>query len=62
MCVGKICMMCTCLIIIVIAVGMVFGFGVFNKGFHKIHNELNYQHSPPPSRYSGRPFIAPPPF
>ncbi|KAF5773978.1 hypothetical protein HanRHA438_Chr13g0605661 [Helianthus annuus] len=68
MCCGKICMMCTCLILIVIAIGMLFGFGVFTKAFHKVNNELHYSYSPatqPVAPAAGRPFFtvaAPPPF
>ncbi|XP_071736561.1 uncharacterized protein [Rutidosis leptorrhynchoides] len=68
MCCGKICMMCTCLILVVIAIGILFGFGVFTKAFHKVHNELNYSVSQsyhPVTATAGRPFFvyaAPPPF
>ncbi|MFS7922171.1 hypothetical protein Hanom_Chr03g00245871 [Helianthus anomalus] len=61
MCCGKICMMCACLILVVIAIGMLFGFGVFTKAFHKVHNDVHYSYSPG----TGRPFVgfaAPPPF
>ncbi|KAL8209808.1 hypothetical protein R6Q57_006540 [Mikania cordata] len=63
MCCGKICMMCTCLILVVIAIGMLFGFGVFSRAFHKVNNELHYSYSPSSSG-SGRPFFdfAAPPF
>ncbi|XP_076904979.1 uncharacterized protein LOC143560588 [Bidens hawaiensis] len=54
MCCGRICMLCTCLIVVVIAIGMLFGFGVFSKAFHKVNNELHYSYSSPPT---GRPFI-----
>ncbi|KAI3703762.1 hypothetical protein L1987_73957 [Smallanthus sonchifolius] len=72
MCFGKICMMCTCLILVVITIGMLFGFGVFTKAFHKVNDELHYSYSPssqsdlaPAGTASGRPFFtfaAPPPF
>ncbi|KAK1417979.1 hypothetical protein QVD17_27115 [Tagetes erecta] len=70
MCCGKICMTLTCLIAIIIAIGMLFGFGVFTKAFHKVNHELHYSYSPPSPApapagiASGRPFItfvAPPP-
>ncbi|XP_024960649.1 uncharacterized protein LOC112501197 [Cynara cardunculus var. scolymus] len=61
MCCGKICMMCTCLILVVIAIGMLFGFGVFGKAFHKVNNELHYSYSPSfqpdPDIPAGRPFF-----
>ncbi|KAI3708733.1 hypothetical protein L2E82_38147 [Cichorium intybus] len=71
MCCGKICMMCTCLILVVIAIGMLFGFGVFSKAFHKVSNEIHYSYpssqsdSDPSETRGGRPFFAftaPPPF
>ncbi|KAL7584601.1 uncharacterized protein LOC111888135 [Lactuca sativa] len=71
MCCGKICMMCMCLIAVVIAIGMLFGFGVFSRAFHKVNDEIHYSY-PPSQSYSnptgaaaGRPFFAvaaPPPF
>ena len=37
MCCGtRICMLCTCLILVVIVIGMLFGFGVFKNGLHKL--------------------------
>ncbi|CAN6991657.1 unnamed protein product [Brassica rapa subsp. trilocularis] len=38
MCCGRICMLCTCLVLVVITIGFLFGFGVFKDGFHKIHD------------------------
>ncbi|CAN7075125.1 unnamed protein product [Brassica oleracea var. botrytis] len=38
MCCGRICILCTCLVLVVIAIGFLFGFGVFKDGFHKIHD------------------------
>ncbi|XP_010536773.1 PREDICTED: uncharacterized protein LOC104811691 [Tarenaya hassleriana] len=35
-CGGRTCMLCTCLILVVILIGLLFGFGVFKDGFHKI--------------------------
>nr|GLL17613.1 uncharacterized protein LOC104877630 [Ipomoea trifida]GMC47364.1 Estrogen receptor beta like [Ipomoea batatas]GMC51677.1 Estrogen receptor beta like [Ipomoea batatas]GMC53381.1 Estrogen receptor beta like [Ipomoea batatas] len=40
-CGGKICMLCTCLILVVIVIGMLFGFGVFKNGFHKLKDTLH---------------------
>ncbi|KAK9065499.1 hypothetical protein SSX86_014900 [Deinandra increscens subsp. villosa] len=71
MCFGKICMLITCLILVAITIGMLFGFGVFSKAFHKVNNELHYSYSPssfrsdPAPAGTGRPFFAiaaPPPF
>ncbi|KAI4307806.1 hypothetical protein L6164_030949 [Bauhinia variegata] len=68
MCCGtRMCMLCTCVILVVIAIGLVFGFGVYKHGFHKLKDAVNYCD---PSvngslcgNRSGRPFLgyAPPP-
>ncbi|AET00864.1 hypothetical protein MtrunA17_Chr5g0447181 [Medicago truncatula] len=61
-CPGKVCMLCVCLILVVITIGMLFGFGVFKNGFHKVKDTVHYSES-----YGGggggRPFLgyAPPP-
>ncbi|CAH8348917.1 unnamed protein product [Eruca vesicaria subsp. sativa] len=41
MCCGRICMLCTCLLLVVITIGLLFGFGVFKDGFHKIHDSVH---------------------
>ncbi|XP_011650464.1 uncharacterized protein LOC105434787 [Cucumis sativus] len=41
-CVGKVCMLCTCLILVVVAIGLLFGFGVFKDGFHKIKDKVDF--------------------
>ncbi|XP_050238562.1 uncharacterized protein LOC126688040 [Mercurialis annua] len=62
-CGGKMCMMCTCLILVVIAIGLVFGFGVFKNGFHKLKDSIhvNYPNAPAYSSSGGssggRPFF-----
>ncbi|XP_054820019.1 uncharacterized protein LOC129319012 [Prosopis cineraria] len=67
-CGGRMCMLCTCVILVVILIGLLFGFGVFTHGFHKIKDTLSYCD---PSvagsvcgRASGRPLLgrAPAPF
>ncbi|KAG7595295.1 hypothetical protein ISN45_Aa01g039980 [Arabidopsis thaliana x Arabidopsis arenosa] len=46
MCCGRICMLCTCLALVVIAIGLVFGFGVFRNGFNKIHETIHLDCDP----------------
>ncbi|XP_058208886.1 uncharacterized protein LOC131321897 [Rhododendron vialii] len=42
MCCGsRICMLCTCVILVVIVIGCLFGFGVFKNGFHKVKDTLD---------------------
>lgn len=42
MCCGtKMCMFCTCLILVVILIGFLFGFGVFKDGFHKLKDVIH---------------------
>ena len=36
----RICMLCTCLILVVIVIGMLFKFGVFKNGFHKLKDTM----------------------
>ncbi|OMO83817.1 hypothetical protein CCACVL1_11162 [Corchorus capsularis] len=58
--------MVICVVLVVIAIGLVFGFGVFKNGFHKLKDTFHEDCDP---RFSscagGRPFLgyaAPPPF
>ncbi|KAJ0046414.1 uncharacterized protein LOC116138923 [Pistacia vera] len=42
MCCGtKMCMFCICLIAVVVLIGLLFGFGVFKKAFHKAKDTLH---------------------
>ncbi|KAL5972347.1 hypothetical protein ACLOJK_041600 [Asimina triloba] len=43
---------CTCLILIAVLIGLLFGFGVFKKGFHKINDAL---HADVATSAAGRP-------
>ncbi|CAN6556195.1 unnamed protein product [Malus baccata var. baccata] len=68
-CPSRVCMLCTCLILVVVLVGLLFGFGVFKNGFHKLKDTVNICDPNIPGSYcgsrSGRPFLgyaAPPPF
>lgn len=67
MCCGsRVCMLCTCLILVVILIGLLFGFGVFKSGFHKLKDTVNVC-DPSGGFCGGRPFLgynpaAPPPF
>ncbi|KAK1316493.1 hypothetical protein QJS10_CPA05g02103 [Acorus calamus] len=53
---------CFLLLLVVVVVGLLFGFGVYTKGFHKLKDILHDEDLGP----SRRPFItgfgAPPPF
>uniref|UniRef100_A0A2N9FLL7 Uncharacterized protein n=1 Tax=Fagus sylvatica TaxID=28930 RepID=A0A2N9FLL7_FAGSY len=70
MCCGtRICMLCTCLILVVIVIGMLFGFGVFKNGFHKVKDTVSFcdpnVHGTLCGTRTGRPFFgytAPAPF
>ncbi|KAM6552496.1 hypothetical protein CsatB_013258 [Cannabis sativa] len=65
MCCGsRVCMFCTCVILVVVLIGLLFGFGVFKNGFHKIKDTVDYSSSAGATT-NGRPFFtyyAPPPF
>ncbi|KAI4306265.1 hypothetical protein L6164_029558 [Bauhinia variegata] len=60
-CGGRLCMICTCLILVVIAIGFVFGFGVFKHGFHRLKETISYCDPSVPGSLcgngSGRPFL-----
>ncbi|CAN0921060.1 hypothetical protein LINGRAHAP2_LOCUS32402 [Linum grandiflorum] len=60
-CGGRMCMMCTCVILVVVLIGLLFGFGVFKDGFHKLKDTVHQQDD-----FHSRPFLrgfhAPPPF
>ncbi|WOG97882.1 hypothetical protein DCAR_0417223 [Daucus carota subsp. sativus] len=57
----KICTLCLCLIAVVITIGVLFGFGVFKKAYHSIHNDLHYSYSAT-GRRGGPALFAPSPF
>ncbi|KAL3851090.1 hypothetical protein ACJIZ3_012972 [Penstemon smallii] len=70
MCCGtKVCCFCMCVVLVVMTIGFLFGFGVFKHGFHKLKDTL---HDCDPNAvngnsatFCGRPFLglsAPPPF
>ncbi|KAL5735533.1 hypothetical protein ACOSP7_030003 [Xanthoceras sorbifolium] len=65
MCCGtKMCMFCVCFIAVVVLIGLLFGFGVFKKGFHKVKDTIHYcDPTVPGSVCGGRPFLGyvPPP-
>ncbi|CAN8269392.1 unnamed protein product [Cochlearia groenlandica] len=46
LCCGGLCMMCTCLIPVMIAVGFLLGFGLFKHGFNKIHDSVHLESDP----------------
>ncbi|XP_010272530.1 PREDICTED: uncharacterized protein LOC104608287 [Nelumbo nucifera] len=53
-CGGKMCRLCTCLILVVILIGLIFGFGVFKHGFQKLKNTLHDDYIYPGSVGVGR--------
>ncbi|XP_021908435.1 uncharacterized protein LOC110822606 [Carica papaya] len=64
MCCGsRMCMLCTCVILVVILIGFLFGFGVFKNGFHKLKETIHDCDASIPGNLCGRPFLgyAPPP-
>ncbi|XP_077222826.1 uncharacterized protein LOC143856478 [Tasmannia lanceolata] len=58
-CPGKVCRICTCLILVVILIGLLFGFGIFKHGFHKLKETLHDCNggNGVSCSSSGRPFI-----
>ncbi|KAJ9187102.1 hypothetical protein P3X46_002598 [Hevea brasiliensis] len=64
-CGGRMCMLCTCVILVVILIGLLFGFGVFKNGFHKLKDTIHVGDASHPN-FNARPFlgfdVAPGPF
>ncbi|KAJ7963499.1 putative Transmembrane protein [Quillaja saponaria] len=59
-CGSRMCMLCTCLILVVILIGLLFGFGVFKDGFHKLKDTVHYCDPKVAGNYgtrTGRPFL-----
>ncbi|XP_018810704.1 uncharacterized protein LOC108983509 [Juglans regia] len=56
-CASKICMLCTCLILLVILIGLLFGFGVFKHGFHKLKDTVHLCDPNLTPNLCGRPFF-----
>ncbi|CAH8381553.1 unnamed protein product [Eruca vesicaria subsp. sativa] len=46
MCCGRVCMMCTCLLLVVIAIGFLFGFGVYKDSYNKIQETVHLECDP----------------
>ncbi|XP_021841697.1 uncharacterized protein [Spinacia oleracea] len=60
-CPSKVCMLCSCLVIVVVTIGFLFGFGVFKNGFHKLKHTIDVS-QPVGYNYDGNYLVAPPPF
>lgn len=58
-CPSKTCCICTLIILVLVAVGIVFGFGVYTRGFHKLSNDIHLQDSSSFRAFGGH--LAPPP-
>ncbi|XP_042519631.1 uncharacterized protein LOC122093366 [Macadamia integrifolia] len=41
-CGGKLCRLLTCLILLAVLIGLLFGFGVFKHGFNKLKSTMHY--------------------
>ncbi|KAF0913839.1 hypothetical protein E2562_024924 [Oryza meyeriana var. granulata] len=42
-CPSKACCICTLIVLVLLAVGIVFGFGVYTRGFHKLTSSIHAQ-------------------
>ncbi|KAL6538504.1 hypothetical protein OROGR_012492 [Orobanche gracilis] len=62
MCCGtRLCCFCMCVVLLVIAIGLLFGFGVFKHGFHKLKDTVHV-YDPAAvdgaaAAFHGRPFL-----
>uniref|UniRef100_A0A0D9XEW8 Uncharacterized protein n=1 Tax=Leersia perrieri TaxID=77586 RepID=A0A0D9XEW8_9ORYZ len=63
-CPSKACCICTLILLVLIAVGFVFGFGVYTRGFHKLTSSIHHQDAiyPGPGSLRAHHFFAPPPY
>jgi hypothetical protein len=61
-CPSKACCICTLIILVLVAVGLVFGFGVYTRGFHKLTSLGDDRHYAAASfrAYGGHHLVAPP--
>ncbi|KAG0450913.1 hypothetical protein HPP92_026478 [Vanilla planifolia] len=60
-CPGKVCCCCLLIVLLVIAIGFIFGFGVFGHGFQKLKDNLHYDATLRDGDFVGRPFVIAPP-
>ncbi|CAD6218783.1 unnamed protein product [Miscanthus lutarioriparius] len=42
-CPSKACCICTLIVLVLVAVGLVFGFGIYTRGFHKLTGNIHLQ-------------------
>ncbi|CAM8986874.1 unnamed protein product [Rhodiola kirilowii] len=56
-CGTKVCTLCICLIVVAIVLGVVFGFGIYKDGFHKL-KEVFHACDPSGILCGKRPFIS----
>jgi hypothetical protein len=42
-CPSKACCICTLIVLVLVAVGLVFGFGIYTRGFHKLTSNIHLQ-------------------
>ncbi|RCV12155.1 hypothetical protein SEVIR_2G257700v4 [Setaria viridis] len=63
-CPSKACCICTLIILVLVAVGLVFGFGIYTRGFHKLTSNIHLDdhHSAGGSFRAYGHFAPPPPY
>ncbi|KAF8694794.1 hypothetical protein HU200_037885 [Digitaria exilis] len=42
-CPSKACCLCTLIILVLVGVGLVFGFGIYTRGFHKLSSHIHLE-------------------
>ncbi|KAL6655371.1 hypothetical protein ACP70R_006197 [Stipagrostis hirtigluma subsp. patula] len=60
-CPSKACCICTLIILVLVAVGIVFGFGVYTRGFHKLTSNIHLHDAGAPGSYRAYNHLVPPP-
>lgn len=64
-CPSKACCICTLIVLVLVAVGLVFGFGIYTRGFHKLTSNIHLQDAAYGAGGSFRAYgghLAPPPY
>ncbi|OEL37365.1 hypothetical protein BAE44_0001614, partial [Dichanthelium oligosanthes] len=60
-CPSKACCICTLIVLVLVAVGLVFGFGIYTRGFHKITSNIHLEDGHPYGSFRAHGLFAPPP-
>ena len=60
-CPSKACCICTLIVLVLVAVGLVFGFGIYTRGFRKLTSNIHLDDRHPGGSFRAYGHLAPPP-